>query len=221
MGLLKKIKKGSSTLLKKSIDTSQTLLKKTKNYVNKLILPTNYISSTAQTLLKYASNYIKDIKLFKQPINSLVKNLTNILTNEGLQKQMQDEGINTVYHLGFLMTLDNDVKITNQKNASIEISDEPLTKYKNQEFMNVDLDKEILLIEFQNNTASYMKDKFFTYNVNGNNCQIYAKNSLIANGLYKDKYEKFIIQDITFGGKGGKTMGVLTSIGSVMDRIIK
>lgn len=71
------------------------------------------------------------------------------------------------------------------------------------------------------NTKQQMGNQMFQYNAINNNCQIFVRNILNYNGMYDEKYNDFIMQDVetVFRGLNGSKsiMGAFLNVANRSD----
>jgi hypothetical protein len=133
-------------------------------------------------------------------------------------------GYDKFFHLGLIATLENGTELILQKNETIDIDD----KFKpddGAEYLDIDmLGKKITLNQFLENGKKKFNPeyKYYEYNFENNNCQIWILNLLLGSSLLTNSYRDFIYQDVKELTKQLPNKGIIntmTDIGAVVSQL--
>lgn len=138
------------------------------------------------------SEQIEDIYIARQPVQSGIQKFLNILSLGKFNKTKKDLKYDDVYHNYLIIKTKDGKEYRLEKNEVVKVSD---YKKNDDEKRKIPLDKN-LTIEEMINKASNNDKKFWNYDPKDNNCQYFAKDILVDNGLVDnvDKETKEIIQ---------------------------
>lgn len=217
------------------------LIGKVKNSVQKIIktvksVPTNIISSIlpgvekytrkAKSMLeRYGKMQIMNMTLRREPVDKKVMLLAGVMSDFEIQKLMNKEGIDKLYHLSMVCEVidynGNSVLIVIEKNDVINIDIVSKLKTSNEmQLLNVDLEgKKINIYNLLEKTRLAIgNNKYFVYDSITANCGIFIIDILKSNGLYNELYHNFLYQvpynnkDISDSSR--RKMSILTKLGS-------
>jgi hypothetical protein len=140
-------------------------------------------ANASKIVAKYGHLKIIGIEIYRRPIMDSVMNLMNAFTLGEAKQRLKESPYDKLYHLGCYATLENNEVLEVDKQQTIKIR-KLLKKNPNNEYMNVNIKKEIPFGESIANTIKQMGDKrFFEYDARNSNCQDFMINYLNANGL--------------------------------------
>jgi hypothetical protein len=178
----------------------------------------SYSYEAQNTLRLLGDQNVVSLTIHRKPIPSFVNTALNIISvgkwNEERNKNNQ---LNTIYHLTLECGLANGIKVFCQKNERIDINTTYMPTIQT-EFCSVPLHTgkpTFTLNEMLKKTNELMGDsRYFLFNQQDNNCQVYIKNILIAMGLYSDETDQFVFQQVenvfaTFTPLANKCIDVL------------
>ena len=145
-------------------------------------------------LEKEGHKMIKNITLYRQPIQSFLTKVLNVVSFGQFKKNLQSAGYDNAMHLYMIITLDDGTSLRVDKNHVIEF------QYRNKpsdgaEAMPVG-SKSISLNEFFNKGIDHAgKEKYFVYDSKTQNCQWFVIWNLQANGLLNSTIRSWVLQD--------------------------
>lgn len=137
---------------------------------------------------------IKQIRICRNPIKTFIQNGLNILTFGNLINNLKDRNYDYLYHLYLVLTLDNGVEITIEKNERVNIIDGALPiKYGGvcSGIINVNIS---LKDFFKNTEKNHLDNGMYRYSAFKNNCQDFLIKLLNSNGI--NDYNDFILQKV-------------------------
>ena len=151
----------------------------------------DYNNKSKKTLEHFGNQYIRAMRISRAPIPSAITKALSFVT-WGKSKEHYDD----FFHLALIVTLDSKDCIV-EKNEVINISTE-FEMSKERDLKDVALNgKRITLNELLNKTLEKMgTQKYFSYNWQNNNCQVYIDEILKSNGLLTPELHKFLFQDL-------------------------
>lgn len=142
---------------------------------------------------KYKDYKIVHILGAKQPIESSVQWLANIISSGKYEQAKSKLGYDNFFHVYLILRLEDGTKLKVEKNEVINI--EVITGLqKNTGSYNIG-DTNIRLGDFLSRGQQLMGDRYFDYDPFTNNCQIYLLSLLKANGLINKDISDFFGQD--------------------------
>lgn len=139
----------------------------------------------------HGKSTIKSIMVCRNPIESGLKSLINVISGNALEKAQQRLNYDNIYHLFLNITLDDGYAFTIERNQSVNIG-QSTTKYEDKRDVNMG-DSKIDLATFISKGAK--SPNFWNYSTT-NNCQLFCKTLLQSNGLYTKELNDFIMQDV-------------------------
>ena len=159
---------------------------------------------------------VKTIKVFRYPIYEVLSKFLNVISL-GLFKKLQDKvGYEKLFHLGLVINGDTVI----EKNEVLNLGGKYTAK-KDEQTIDIPVNKKLTIRELIQNTQNQMKDKFTTYNAFSNNCQDFALAVLSSNGLLTPEARTFIKQDVSEIVQGlpeyvKTTTNVITTLGGLL-----
>jgi hypothetical protein len=192
------------------------------------ILPSirrDYSPNVRNVLNKYGNMKIKSAVVQRVPIESMLKNVLNVISLGKFKEQTKKLGYDKVFHLSLIVVCENGTQLVIEKNEVINISTKIPPMKKGGERMNVTINKDITLNQLLENAQQKIGSKFFLYDAFKNNCQMFIDSLLTHSGLNTPELKKFILQD---AGKILEGMPFymkdvargLTNLGAQFNRII-
>ena len=216
-----------------------------KNITNKVQqLPTGIISSVIPTIERYTSKVegilkrygdfgIKSITLRKEPVDSKVMTAAHILTNNEIKNLMNENNVNTLYHLSMVCeivdSVGNSLYVLVEKNEVINleiISSVSSGGGSEMKFMQVSIPtnfKPTINSLLTKTRITIGNKKFFTYDAINANCGIFLIDILQSNGLYKQIYDDFLYQipyyNNSISTNSQNKLNILTKLGSLFSHL--
>ena len=167
-------------------------------------------------------NKIIKLVVIREPIKEAVNMLVNVITVNKVNEFKKDVGVDDLFHLYMIATLDNGKLIRIEKNAEIDIKEVNSIPNVNQlNMLNIVIPSNLSVNELLNNTREKIGDRlFFDYDGIKNNCQDFLYNILYMNGFEASNptMKSFIKQDLVKLSKNlsqtsKKIMNTLTNLG--------
>ena len=174
-------------------------------------------------------NKIIKLVVIREPIKEAVNMLVNVITVNKVNEFKKDVGVDDLFHLYMIATLDNGKLIRIEKNAEIDIKEVNSIPNVNQlNMLNIVIPSNLSVNELLNNTREKIGDRlFFDYDGIKNNCQDFLYNILYMNGFEASNptMKSFIKQDLVKLSKNlsqtsKKIMNTLTNLGKRAQIII-
>ena len=174
-------------------------------------------------------NKIIKLVVIREPIKEAVNMLVNVITVNKVNEFKKDVGVDDLFHLYMIATLDNGKLIRIEKNAEIDIKEVNSIPNINQlNMLNIVITSNLSVNELLNNTRQKIGDRlFFDYDGIKNNCQDFLYNILYMNGFEASNptMKSFIKQDLVKLSKNlsqtsKKIMNTLTNLGKRAQIII-
>ena len=167
-------------------------------------------------------NKIIKLVVIREPIKEAVNMLVNVITVNKVNEFKKDVGVDDLFHLYMIATLDNGKLIRIEKNAEIDIKEVNSIPNVNQlNMLNIVITSNLSVNELLNNTRQKIGDRlFFDYDGIKNNCQDFLYNILYMNGFEASNptMKSFIKQDLVKLSKNlsqtsKKIMNAITGLG--------
>ena len=158
----------------------------------------DYNNTTKRMLAKYGNIPIESMAIYRTPLPSLLSKTINILSLGQWNKLQKKYGFDKFYHLALVITLKSGKNIIVEKNEVISVSDSYKTN-SDTETLPIKNMKPGYTINYllENARRQVGDDKtYFSYDPFTNNCQVFIKNILSANGYYGKPEEDFLFQNI-------------------------
>lgn len=145
---------------------------------------------------KYGDQEIVGLTLSRNPIDSAIISVLNVLSLGKLNKRLERAGYDKMFHLRLNVKLQNGKTISIEKNPLInmEVSPKNLPKAEFKEVYNIP--QGITLFNLLEAAQSKMGSKYFTYSTSTNNCQNYVMNLLTASNIGDTEDIAFLKQDV-------------------------
>lgn len=161
-----------------------------------------YSPAVKQVMNQYGNNQIVRITIYRKPIQQFVNTALNISSMNKWGRAVKDYGYDKVFHLYMIATLNNGVNILIEKNEiiNIKVADQTDILQENGSFMQVTdppVPNWLILNQMMQNTRAKMgEEMFWRYDAFLNNCQVFIKYILDANGMINQRLLDFIDQNI-------------------------
>jgi hypothetical protein len=173
-------------------------------------------------LEKIGGEDVQTIKLVRTPLSFATRTLLNIASFGQLDKVMKEIGVDRFFHLSMLIN----GKYVYEKNAVINLTEDPNIVKSNSETLDVDVNRVITIDQLVKNTQLQMADNYGPYNAKTNNCSDFVSAVLKANALANDNTREFLSQKTQqlfdgFPSLTKKIVDFATSLGSSVDRQIE
>jgi hypothetical protein len=164
--------------------------------INK-ILPTreDFPPKVRSVIKKYNDKKITNITIGRQPVQSAVTNLLNVISLGQLRKKEKELGYDNLYHLFMLVDLNDGTCLLVEKNSVVNMKKVDKS-YGGNDKINIPVNKDITFGEFIDKAVKGVGKSIYLYDSINNNCQIFINNLLRYSGLGTGEATKFILQDI-------------------------
>lgn len=154
-------------------------------------------------LEKIKDKNVMSIVVIREPIKEAVGMLANAVSMGKIAEFKKQNGVDDLFHLFMILTLDDGTFIRVEKNSEIDIfavNSLPMEGKDQNRFQVVMPEEKKTLNEMLDNTKNKIGDSlFYSYNPLSNNCQNFLYNVLFYNGFSElnPRMKQFIIQDLT------------------------
>jgi len=160
-----------------------------------------YTNKAQNALKKYGDYEIVNMEVRRDPIIKVIDTALNLVSLGKWDKLKKEYNFDKLYHLYMIFTINMNGQrkdILVEKNQSINISDSIPPKTEQTKSLMIGTNKGLTLNSLLENTLNKVgKDQFFIYDpFGGRNCQNFIKDILTSNGIYNDRINKFVFQDI-------------------------
>ena len=157
----------------------------------------NYRPQDREFLGKYGNETIKEVYVLRTPLDGILDKVMSLISLGKFDKMKAEYNYTDYYHLFVVVRLSDGVFVRIEKNQTIELKVLG-AKPKVEESMDVFPRQEITLNELLNNAEKLMgKEAYFVYDPKHNNCQVFVKSLLEANGMLTSDLEDFVMQDVS------------------------
>lgn len=152
-------------------------------------------AESANTIKLYQNNTIINIEVRREPVMSMVQKFLNFISLGQYSQRKRDLNYDDVFHLYMILTLNNGVKLSLEKNERIKITAQ-IKKSDNFESRIVTVPDRLTLDHLLLKTQQLMGTHYFyQYNAFENNCQDFLLAILKANNMLNNELNLFIKQD--------------------------
>ncbi len=151
----------------------------------------NVPKTTRNNIDKNEDTKITSLKVVRSPIQSFIHKFLNVLTLGEWKKKLKEVGYDKLFHVKLII---ND-KYALEKRPSVYFGS--IRHEKDEEEINIPVNKDITIGEFIRKAQFRMKDKFTDYDAFTNNCQAFLKGVLASNGMYNSSVNSFLFQDLS------------------------
>lgn len=159
----------------------------------------NFSNKIKNILKKYGDNRILAIRIGRRPINNMIENAFNIISlgkwNQLRNKYYYDK----LFHLFLIITLDNGIVLSFEKNDIVNMTEnDSRCSMKNVECIEIEYPQNSLTVNdlVKKPLDRIGSDSYFVYDPFEKNCQIFIRSVLQTFGLYNDKVNEFVYQDL-------------------------
>jgi hypothetical protein len=174
------------------------------NVASRFTVKMDYTNKVKKVLAEQGNKIVKAIELYRYPVQAYYPVLLDILTLGKFSKAKNELRYDKMFHLGMIITLEDETKLLIEKNAVIDMttdisepSNNPKTQRLQVPIQNQGLVPPFTLNEMLDRAKLKMGEKdYFTYEALSTNCQNYIKNLLEASNLYDAKENNFVFQDV-------------------------
>ncbi len=155
-----------------------------------------------RTLLeKIKDNKIIKLVVIREPIKEAINMFVNAITDNKVNEFKKQMGIDDLFHLFMIATLDNGMLIRIEKNSEIDVKQiSSIPKVNNDNMLNINIPNSLTVNELLTNTKNKIGDRlFYDYDSIKKNCQDFLYNILYTNGFESSNpsMKSFIKQDLT------------------------
>lgn len=160
----------------------------------------DFSNKIKKILKQYGNENIVSIRIGRRPINKLVEKAFNIISVGKWEKLRNQYYYDKLFHLFLILTLKDGTKLSLEKNdiVNMDVNDSRCSE------SGVDC----IEIEYPQNSMTVNdlvkkpldrigKNNYFVYHPFELNCQIFIKSILETFGLYNNKVNDFVYQDIS------------------------
>ena len=146
-------------------------------------------------LAAHGNDIIKSITVARTPVTSILQKALNLITFGKFNQARKFMNYDTMFHLFMVIELEKAGSWRFDKNEVVKVvkGDVP----ENADKMKVSINKKIPFGQFFDNGVKRIGlTRFYKYNFQTANCQMFVSNLLSANGLNNPTLNKFIMQDV-------------------------
>ena len=180
-------------------------------------------------LEKISNNKIIKLVVIREPIKQAINMLVNAITDNKVNEFKKQVGIDDLFHLYMIATLDDGRLIRIEKNSEIDVKQiSSMPKVNNDNMLNINISTPITVNELLTNTKNKIGDRaFWDYDSIKNNCQDFLYNVLYTNGFESSNpsMKSFIKQDLTrlsksLSSTSKNIMGKITTLGKQVQILV-
>jgi hypothetical protein len=155
-----------------------------------------YTAKVDKILKENGSKVIKSITVKRTPLNWLMTGTLNAVSFGLLNKRMEENDIDELFHLFMELVMEDGMRIGLEKNERIDMNVNMKTRPKTQTEPINDVASGITLDELMKKTRDKMgDDKFFNYSAKNNNCSDFILAVMDANDIGNAGDKTFVRQD--------------------------
>lgn len=175
----------------------------------------------AKFLKEHGDEKITSLSIGRAPISKVVDVAVDVISAGKFGQVKKKIGFDQMFHLYLIVNN----KYIFEKNELFNV--DSYSKKKDEEQLQVPLNKDITISEFLKKASTGDEKNFFrNYNAFRNNCQDLILKLLRSNGLLNESLSKFIKQDIEqlvkeIGGGTVETAKEVTDTGSLINRLLQ
>lgn len=148
-------------------------------------------------LAKYKDEKVIGIEVGRNPVQSYATKILNWISQGKFEEQLKKMNYDDVYHLFMIVKLANGKSLLIEKNSVVNIQEvSPNYIDKASSKINVPITKSITFGDMIKNAVNQVGESIYLYDHVNNNCQVFVRNILKANGLLTPQIESFIMQDV-------------------------
>jgi hypothetical protein len=160
----------------------------------------DYPPKARAVLAKYGQGHVIEILVRREPVKTYVNAALNFITLGKWDEVRKRFNYDKLYHLSLVTKLampNGDMAfVMVEKNQVINITDDVKTK-EGMEYYKVPVAAGLTLQNMMDKAAAAVGPSFFEYDAFNNNCQMFIKAILDANGLNTPQVNGFIMQDVS------------------------
>lgn len=142
----------------------------------------------------YGNDKITKMVIVRTPLSKFLNIALNAASLGDFNKVKGKNGYDDFFHLHLNLHLSSGAKLTLEKTEVVNMKVGATRKPKS-ESMEITTIPNVTLNTLLDNTQKRMKGKYFTYSASSNNCQVFIREVLSANGINDQKYHTFVKQD--------------------------
>ena len=184
-------------------------------------------------LEKIKDNKIVKLVVIREPIKEAINMLVNAITDNKVNEFKKQVGIDDLFHLFMIATLDDGRLIRIEKNAEIDVKQiSSIPNVNNDNMLNINIgitSNSLTVNELLTNTKNKIGDRlFWDYNSMKNNCGDFIYNILYTNGYDSSNpsMKSFIKQDLTklsksLSSTSKNIMNTITNLGKRTQILVK
>jgi hypothetical protein len=171
-------------------------------------------------LKSHGEEKITSLKVGRVPISKVLDLVVDVISGGEYAKVKNKLGYDKMFHLYVIV---NDKYIL-EKNELFNVKN--YTSSKDEEVINISLNKDITIGEFMRKASEGDEEKFYRhYDAFSDNCQAMVIRLLSKNGLLTDAARTFVKQDVETivkeTGDTNKKAGHITNLGSILNRLLQ
>ena len=180
-------------------------------------------------LEKISNNKIIKLVVIREPIKQAINMLVNAITDNKVNEFKKQVGIDDLFHLYMIATLDDGRLIRIEKNSEIDVKQiSSMPKVNNDNMLNINIPNSLTVNDLLANTKNKIGDRlFWDYDSIKNNCQDFLYNLLYTNGFESSNpsMKSFIKQDLTrlsksLSSTSKNIMGKITTLGKQVQILV-
>lgn len=188
----------------------------------------DYPPKVYRFLMENRNDEIVALEVFRRPIMKAVNTILNLMSFGKFGKEQKKLGYDNFFHLGIIARMRSGKSVVIEKNAVINVgtayNPQSSSKYGGER-MRVPVSRPIKLLEFMNRGEKELAN-FYHYHPFNNNCQVFVRGLLKANGLLTPQIEKFVFQPIeqlvqNINPVAQNVAKRITDLGGVADRVVE
>lgn len=185
----------SKSIVNPALEIAKDTAIEGKKYVKAIIYKRNdYPPKVRDILEKVGDKVIKSITIKRTPVSGLITGALDVFSLGKFGKRMR-KSFDELFHLFIFITLEDDSKVSLEKNEVINMDIDPVSRPKTERKIVSNVPK-ITINELLDTTEKYMgKTKFFSYDSVINNCQNFIQSVFKANNIGDQSDIDFIKQD--------------------------
>ena len=160
----------------------------------------DFSNKIKKILKKYGDENIVSIRVGRRPINKLVEKAFNIISVGKWNELRQQYYYDKLFHLFLILTLQDGTKLSLEKNdiVNMNVNDSRCSE-SGVDCIELEYPQNSITVnDLVNNSLDRIgKNNYFVYDPFKLNCQIFIKSVLESFGLYNNKVNDFVYQDLT------------------------
>ncbi len=144
----------------------------------------------------YGNDIPMNVRVCRAPVQSIIKSVLNLISNNALQKWMANKSFDDIFHLSILFDT-NDGK-THRLEKNQIVSWEDYKPREDETIIDVPISSELKTLReiFYETQSRIGKDNMWLYSAfGGRNCQNFIAEILKTMDVYTPEIEKFVFQD--------------------------